>query len=142
VERTKQSHKIFKSMRLPRSPAMAGSLAMTEEGPDKASRERGNGVKGEVDRMTKSRAKVIVKGIVQGVNFRYYTQRQAIRGNITGWVRNLPDGSVAAVFEGDEQDVEAMVQWCRHGPPSAQVTELIVQPEEFRGEFSSFSLKY
>ncbi len=92
--------------------------------------------------MAKSRSKVIVKGIVQGVNFRYYTQRQGIRYNVTGWVRNLPDGSVAAVFEGEEQDVEAMVQWCRHGPPSAQVTELIVQPEEYRGEFSSFSIKF
>lgn len=92
--------------------------------------------------MAKSRSKVIVKGIVQGVNFRYYTQRQAIRYNVTGWVRNLPDGSVAAVFEGEEQDVGAMVQWCRHGPPSAQVTELIVQPEEYGGEFSSFSIKF
>jgi acylphosphatase len=92
--------------------------------------------------MAKSRSKVIVKGIVQGVNFRYYTQRQAIRYNIAGWVWNLPDGSVAAVFEGEEQDVEAMVQWCRHGPPSAQVTELIVQPEEYQGEFSSFSIKF
>jgi acylphosphatase len=99
-------------------------------------------VRGEFDRMAKSRAKVIVIGIVQGVNFRFYTQRQAIRCSVTGWVRNLPDGSVAAIFEGDEQDVEAMVQWCRHGPPSAQVTELIVQPEEFRGEFSAFSIKY
>ena len=92
--------------------------------------------------MAKSRSKVIVKGNVQGVNFRYYTQRQAIRFNITGWVRNLPDGSVAALFEGEEQDVEAMVQWCHHGPPSAQVTELIVQPEEYQGEFSSFSIKF
>ena len=92
--------------------------------------------------MAKSRSKVIVKGIVQGVNFRYYTQRQAIRYNVTGWVRNLPDASVAALFEGEEQDVEAMVQWCHHGPPSAQVTELIVQPEEYQGEFSSFSIKF
>ena len=92
--------------------------------------------------MAKSRAKVIVKGIVQGVNFRYYFQRQAAKFNITGWVKNLPDGSVAAVFEGDEQDVEAMVQWCRRGPPSAHVTELIPQPEEYRGEFSSFSVKF
>ncbi len=76
------------------------------------------------------------------MNFRYYTQRQAIRYNVTGWVRNLPDGSVAAVFEGEDQDVEAMVQWCRHGPPPAQVTELIVQPEEYREEFSSFSVKF
>jgi acylphosphatase len=92
--------------------------------------------------MAKSRSKVIVKGIVQGVNFRYYTHRQAVRYNVTGWVRNLPDGSVAALFEGEEQDVEAMAQWCRHGPPSAQVTELIVQPEEYQGEFSSFSIKF
>jgi acylphosphatase len=92
--------------------------------------------------MVKSRVKVIVKGIVQGVNFRYYAQRQAAKFNITGWVKNLPDGSVAGVFEGDEQDVEAMVQWCRRGPPSAQVTELIAQPEEYRGEFSSFSVKF
>ena len=92
--------------------------------------------------MAKSRSKVIVKGIVQGVNFRYYTQRQAIRYNVTGWVRNLPDGSVAALFEGEEQDVEAMVQWCHHGPPSAQVTELIVQPEEYQGESSSFAIKF
>lgn len=92
--------------------------------------------------MGKSRSEVIVKGIVQGVNFRSYTQRQAIKYGVTGWVRNLPDGSVAAVFEGEEQDVEAMVQWCRHGPTSAQVTELIVQPEEYRGEFSSFSVRF
>ena len=92
--------------------------------------------------MAKSRSKVIVKGIVQGVNFRYYTQRQAIRYNVSGWVRNLPDGSVAAVFEGEDQDVEAMVQWCRHGPPAGEVTELIVQPEEYRGDFSSFSIKF
>jgi acylphosphatase len=92
--------------------------------------------------MAKSRVKVIVKGIVQGVNFRYYSQRQAAKFNVSGWVKNLPDGSVAAVFEGDEQDVEAMVQWCRRGPPSAHVTELIAQPEEYRGEFSSFSVKF
>ena len=92
--------------------------------------------------MAKSRVKVIVKGIVQGVNFRYYSQRQAAKFNITGWVKNLPDGSVAGVFEGDEQDVEAMVQWCRRGPPSAHVTGLIAQPEEYRGEFSSFSVKF
>ena len=67
--------------------------------------------------MAKSRAKVIVKGIVQGVNFRYYTQRQAVKYNINGWVKNLPDGSVGAVFEGEEHDVAAMVQWCRQGPP-------------------------
>jgi acylphosphatase len=92
--------------------------------------------------MAKSRAKLIIQGIVQGVNFRYYTQREAQKNNVTGWVRNLADGSVAAVFEGEEEDVEAMVQWCRHGPSEAHVSELIVQPEEYRGEFQSFSVKF
>jgi acylphosphatase len=92
--------------------------------------------------MSKSRVKVIIKGLVQGVNFRYHTHREARNRNLTGWVRNLPDGSVAALFEGDADEVEGMVQWCRHGPPSAQVTEMIVQPEEFRGEFQSFSIQF
>jgi len=92
--------------------------------------------------MAKSRVTLIVKGVVQGVNFRYYTQRQAQKYNLTGWVRNLPDGSVAGVFEGDEEDVEAMIQWCHHGPPSAQVTQVIVQPEEYRGEFQRFSVVF
>lgn len=92
--------------------------------------------------MAKNRAKLIIKGIVQGVNFRYYTQREAKKYNLTGWVRNLPDGSVAVLCEGEEENVEAMIQWCRHGPPSAQVTELIVQMEEFRGEFQSFSILF
>ncbi len=92
--------------------------------------------------MSKSRARVIVKGIVQGVNFRYYTQQEAQKHHVTGWARNLSDGSVVAIFEGEEEDVEAMIQWCRHGPPAARVTELIAQPEEYRGEFKSFSVKF
>ena len=92
--------------------------------------------------MAKLRTKLLIKGVVQGVNFRYYTRREAMRYHVTGWVSNLPDGSVAALFEGAEEDVEAMVQWCRHGPPSAQVTELIAQPEEYRGEFQSFSIRF
>jgi acylphosphatase len=92
--------------------------------------------------MARKRAKLIIKGIVQGVNFRYYTQRQAQKYDLTGWVRNLPDGSVAALCEGEEEDVESMIQWCRQGPPSAHVTELIVQTEAFRGGFQSFSILY
>jgi acylphosphatase len=92
--------------------------------------------------VAKSRVKLIIKGIVQGVNFRYYTQQEARKYSVNGWVRNLADGSVAVVFEGEEEDVEAMIQWCRHGPPGAHVTELIAQPEEYRGEFQSFSVKF
>jgi acylphosphatase len=92
--------------------------------------------------MAKSRAKLIIKGIVQGVNFRYYTQQEARKYGVAGWVRNLDDGSVAAVFEGEEEDVEAMIQWCRQGPPGARVTGVIVQPEEYQGEFQSFSITF
>jgi acylphosphatase len=49
---------------------------------------------------------------------------------------------VVALFEGEEEDVEAMIQWCRHGPPGARVTELIAQPEEYLGEFQSFSVTF
>jgi len=92
--------------------------------------------------MAKVRAKLLIKGVVQGVNFRYYTRREALRSNVSGWVGNLPDGSVAAVLEGEEEDVEALILWCRQGPPSAQVTELVAQPEEYQGEFQSFSIRF
>ena len=85
---------------------------------------------------------MLIKGVVQGVNFRYYTRREALRANVLGWVRNLPDGSVAGIFEGEEEDVESLIRWCRQGPDSAQVTELIAQPEEYRGEFKSFSIRF
>ena len=92
--------------------------------------------------MAKSRTRLIIKGIVQGVSFRYYTQREARKYGVAGWVRNLPDGSVAALFEGEEEDIEAMIQWCRQGPPGARVTEVIVQPDEYQGEFQSFSVTF
>jgi len=92
--------------------------------------------------MAKTRARLLIKGVVQGVNFRYYTRREALRLNVTGWVSNLPDGSVAAILEGVEEDVEVLIQWCRQGPSSAQVAELIVQPEEYRAEFQSFSIRF
>lgn len=92
--------------------------------------------------MPKIRAKLLIKGIVQGVNFRYYTRREALRCGVTGWVRNLPDDSVAAVFEGEEEDVEGLIRWCRKGPDSARVAEVVVQPEDYRGEFPSFSIRF
>jgi acylphosphatase len=79
---------------------------------------------------------VTVTGQVQGVFFRAQTREQAGRLGITGWVRNDPDGSVAAHFEGDQDAVEAMVEWCREGPPRAQVERVDVretEPTDARG---------
>lgn len=89
----------------------------------------------------KIRSTVTVRGRVQGVAFRYHTARTASLHHLTGWVRNLPDGSVQACFEGEAGDVQAMVQWCRSGPELARVDELIEQREEYTGEFSGFDIR-
>ena len=90
----------------------------------------------------KIRIGVIVRGRVQGVSFRHYTQQTAIRHNVTGWVKNLPDGNVAGCFEGEEKDVRALIDWCRIGPDWAQVEEVLVENEPYRGEFSSFNVRF
>ncbi|MFA6297673.1 MAG: acylphosphatase [Nocardioides sp.] len=64
---------------------------------------------------------VVVHGRVQGVFFRGSCQREAEQRSLAGWVSNEPDGSVRAWFEGAKAEVDAMCEWCRHGPPSARV---------------------
>jgi len=80
------------------------------------------------------RAHVWIVGRVQGVGFRAYTVDEATERGIAGWVRNMPDGRVEAVFEGERAAVEAMVAWCREGPPAARVTSVEVKWEEPLGE--------
>ncbi len=80
------------------------------------------------------RVRVRVEGRVQGVGFRYSTRGEALKLGLAGWVRNLPDGSVEAVFEGPEDRVGAAVDWCRSGPPGARVTDHRSVREPFRGE--------
>lgn len=79
---------------------------------------------------------------MQGVFFRYETSKVARNFNVNGWVRNLPDGRVEAVFEGEKENVEEMVEFCRRGPPGAQVNDVEVKWEAYRGEFSGFEIKY
>ena len=87
------------------------------------------------------RAKVTIRGVVQGVNYRYSTRRQAEGLGVHGWVRNTADGSVEGLFEGRETQVRALLDWCRQGPPAARVSEIHVDWEEFRGEFDSFEVR-
>jgi acylphosphatase len=77
---------------------------------------------------------VLVTGRVQGVFFRAQTRERAASLALGGWVRNNPDGSVEAVFEGDHDRVESIVEWCRKGPAHAQVEHVDVTWEEPRGE--------
>lgn len=86
------------------------------------------------------RVSIIAGGIVQGVCFRYYAQRKAEELGLTGWVRNIPDGRVGAVIEGDDGAVDHMVKWFRHGPPGARVAEFNVREEAYQGEFSDFQV--
>ena len=90
----------------------------------------------------KKRAHVLISGVVQGVYFRYHTQELAERLGVHGWVRNTSDGRVEAVFEGEEEQVERMLNFCHRGPPSARVTNVEVRREPYRGEFSSFRVRY
>ena len=89
----------------------------------------------------RARAHVLVSGYVQGVFFREITKRRADSVNIKGWVRNRDDGKVEAVFEGEEQDVKVMVEFCRHGPPRAKVASEEVKWEAYVGEFDGFEIR-
>ncbi len=88
----------------------------------------------------KARAHVHVSGRVQGVFFRAETADQAYRFRVSGWVRNLPDGRVEALFEGEKEDVERLVEFCRHGPPGARVQKVYVSWENWKGEFRNFRI--
>jgi acylphosphatase len=86
------------------------------------------------------RRRVVVHGRVQGVFFRDTTEREASRLGVSGWVRNTPEGTVEAVFEGDPDTVERMVSFCKEGPGSADVDRVEVFEEEPEG-LSDFAVR-
>ncbi len=88
----------------------------------------------------RKRAHVWISGHVQGVFFRAHTAERARQLGVAGFVRNLPDGRVEAVFEGDAPAVEKVVAWCHQGPPRARVESVEVQWEEPRGDFVEFQI--
>jgi acylphosphatase len=88
------------------------------------------------------RARVYVSGLVQGVFFRHETRKLAVRLGISGWVRNLPDGRVEALFEGEATKVEEMLEFCKLGPPGASVEHAEVSWEPYKGEFQGFRILY
>jgi acylphosphatase len=79
---------------------------------------------------------------VQGVWFRASTRDEADRLGVSGWVSNLPDGSVEAVFEGDKKKVEEIVGWCHRGPSGAKVSKVEIVWEPYRKEFDHFDIRY
>ncbi|MDU0458211.1 MAG: acylphosphatase [Geobacteraceae bacterium] len=87
-----------------------------------------------------ARVRIVVHGLVQGVSFRYHTSRRALELGVAGWVRNLPDGTVEALLEGNDSAVQALLEWCRLGPAAARVDRLDVSREPYTGEFRSFTV--
>jgi len=79
------------------------------------------------------RAHVWISGKVQGVGYRLSTQQQARKAGVSGWVKNLPDGGVEAVFEGEKDAVEQMIQWSHYGPSAAVVKNVDVEYETAQG---------
>jgi len=93
-------------------------------------------------KMETLRAHVVIHGVVQGVWFRASTKEVALRLGVGGWVRNLTDGTVEALFEGDKKKVEEIVGWCYKGPPGAQVTKVDLSWEPYKGEFTLFDVRH
>jgi len=88
----------------------------------------------------KVRARVSITGRVQGVFFRMATQSEAKRYGLSGWAKNKADGSVEAVFEGEKEAVEALLEWCNTGPPHARVQRVDIQWEDPTGELDHFEI--
>ena len=90
----------------------------------------------------KSRAHLFITGMVQGVFFRYSTKSEADRLGLHGWVKNLRDGRVEIIADGEKTDVEKLVAWCHYGPPGATVKTVDAEWKDYTGEYSSFFIAY
>ena len=85
---------------------------------------------------------VIVKGRVQGVYYRLHTREAAIEKGVTGYVKNCPDRSVEAVFQGSPEQVDAMVQWCHSGSPASAVSSVTRENVSALDTFNGFEIRY
>lgn len=88
------------------------------------------------------RIRLEISGRVQGVGFRHHTRHEALKLGLKGWVRNLPDGRVEALLEGEPAEVSQMIAWCRRGPSGARIDALEEFVEEPTGEFDSFAVRW
>lgn len=85
---------------------------------------------------------MFISGRVQGVFFRSETRHEAAKRGVNGWVRNLPDDRVEAVFEGEQEDVKKLLEFCKNGPPGAEVIGINVTWGTYSGEFRGFEIRY
>ena len=97
----------------------------------------------ESDKSSGRRVKVCIAGRVQGVGYRYSTIQKAISLGLSGWVRNLTNGDVEAVFQGEPETVDHMIEWCRKGPAFAKVRSVDVTDEDLLpGDRQPFEVRH
>ena len=92
--------------------------------------------------MSRKCVHVFVTGRVQGVFFRQATKVIAIKNNVTGWVRNLDDGRVEILIEGENKSVGSVIEWCNYGPANSRVDNIEVNNEDHSDKFESFEVRY
>lgn len=92
--------------------------------------------------MSDQRVRLFVTGKVQGVFFRQTLKVMAKKNDVFGWVKNLKDGRVEAVIEGDEEKISILIEWAHGGPANARVEDIEIRNEKFTGEFSKFNVLY
>jgi len=92
--------------------------------------------------MNSKRVHLLIKGRVQGVYFRQSMMETAEKNNVLGWVQNLPDNGVEAILEGNDSNVDAVIEWANFGSAGAVVDELKIIEENYVGEFSDFEIRY
>lgn len=85
------------------------------------------------------RVRVFIFGLVQGVSFRSFVKRNAVLLNLKGFVKNLPDGKVECIFEGEDEKIQQIINICSAGPEGARVKDIKVIEEDFSAEFKDFS---
>ena len=92
--------------------------------------------------MVQKQIHIFVTGRVQGVFFRQSTKVMAIKNNAKGWVRNLDDGRVEIVAQGETQDIDNLAHWCKTGPANSRVDEFELSEENISNEFETFEVRY
>lgn len=90
----------------------------------------------------KTRIHAFISGLVQGIFFRSNTKTLAIQLNLTGWVRNLQDGRVEVVAEGEKENINKLIQFLKKGPPGARVENVEIKNEEYKDEFKNFKVVF
>jgi len=90
----------------------------------------------------KIRIHTFISGLVQGIFFRAATRTLAIQLNLTGWVRNLRDGRVEVVAEGEKENIDKLIQFLRKGPPGARVEKIEIKTEDYKDEFKDFKVVF